>query len=142
MTNPRREFLKRGTMAALALSVPASLAKSSFANSSLLAAIGGTPRLSQTNFQPYVNSNFRISSAGSKVADVTLIKVTDLTLPRTQGPGTEVFSLSFDARTSKLIPQNTYRVSHEKLGEFDFLVVPIVSRKKDKPHYEVIVHCL
>jgi Domain of unknown function (DUF6916) len=144
MANPRREFIKKGAIAALALSVPAGAAKSSFA-ASLMAPLGGHSPLSMANFEPHLNSRFTIHAAGSKVAEVTLIQVRNLTKPaklKRQPQTKDCFSLLFDDPGLARLPQDTYVLSHASLGKLTFFIVPVLTKRSNRSRYEVIVNRL
>jgi len=138
MPNPRREFIKKSAIAALALSVPAGAAKSSFA-ASLIEPLSGHSPLSMANFEPHLNSRFTIHAAGSKVAEVTLIQVKNL---KCQRQIKECFSLLFDAPGISRLPQDTYVLQHDSLGRLTFLMVPVLTKRTNRSRYEVIINRL
>jgi hypothetical protein len=148
MSNQRREFIKRGAIAALAMSVPMGATKSSLA-SSLMDSISGHPPLSKANFEPHLNTRFAVYSAGSKVAGMTLIEITDLKRSasrvaklRKQPALQECFSLLFDDSQNTRLPQDAYVVKHASLGKFSFLMVPVLTKRAGRSHYEVIINRL
>lgn len=142
MANPRREFIKKGAIAALALSVPAGAAKSSFA-ASVMAPLSGHSPLSMANFEPHLNSRFTIHAAGSKVAEVTLIQVKDLTTKLKGQPQTkDCFSLLFDAPGTAGLPQDTYVLKHASLGQVTLLMVPVLTKRTNRSRYEVLINRL
>jgi hypothetical protein len=122
--------------------------KSSLA-SSLIESISGHPPLSKANFEPYLNTRFAVYGAGSKVAEMTLIEVTDLKRSasrlaklKNQPPLQECFSLLFDDSQMTRLPQDAYVVKHASLGKFSFLMVPVLTKRSTRSHYEVVINRL
>jgi hypothetical protein len=58
---------------------------------------------------------------------------------RTKGEG---FSLMFRGNRSKVLQQATYVIEHHKLGQFSFLVVPIMREDKSAIYYEAVINRL
>ncbi len=138
----RRNFLKSGTMVALATGIPGGLSK----------AIDVTARdlspnskfgLSKAAFEANLNSRFLIRAEGAQSFEVKLAEVIDLKRHRkgkVAAANKEGFSLLFEG--PKGIPQDNYSFEHEQMGKFDLLMVPIQSRKKKGRSYEVVVNRL
>lgn len=139
MATSRRNFLKRGTLVALAAGIPASLVGKVIARE----VDNSAPRfgLTKSVFQAQLNTNFIINEGASKVK-VELVKVGDLPHRGVVGPGKEAFSLRFRGDLDMPLKQNTYLFQHEKLGLFSFLLVPIRTRDSRSHYYEVIVNRL
>jgi hypothetical protein len=138
MGTSRRDFIKRGSLVALAAGLPVSLAERTAAGET--AAPSGAFGLNKAAFLAQLNSTFLINEGVSKVA-VRLVDVADL--PR-RGANVrkEAFSLLFRGAKATALKQNTYLIEHEKLGLFSFLIVPIMSKDKSAPHYEAIINRL
>ncbi len=138
MGTSRRDFIKRGSLVALAAGLPVSLAERTAASET--AVPSGAFGLNKAAFLSQLNSTFLINEGVSKVA-VRLVDVTDL--PRRGASARkEGFSLLFRGDKATALKQNTYLIEHEKLGLFSFLMVPIMSKEKGAHHYEAIVNRL
>ena len=136
MGKSRREFIKRGAVAAVALSVPATLAKSVSANS-VDAILGNEDRLAKANFARHLNTTFRVQASGSKSVDLKLIEVSEVAGNKKAG-----FSLLFDGARGKILSQDIYSFQHDKIGKFSMLLVPVVTRRRNQPQYQVIINKL
>jgi len=84
-------------------------------------------RLTATDFDPLVGTPFTVT-AQSEVVALDLLTVTPLRAPPARA-GAAVrrgpFSLVFRARTAKYLPQGTFALSHERLGQLDVFMVPV-----------------
>ena len=138
MSTSRRNFLRNGSLLALAVGVPTGLASKTLGSVSLLSS--NEVGLNKTAFLSQLNTDFLITKGGSKIA-VRLVDVSDLPRlgTRTKGEG---FSLMFRGNRSKVLKQATYRIEHNKLGEFSFLVVPIMRKDKSAIYYEAVINRL
>ena len=85
-------------------------------------------RFTSETFAPHLGEPFRVFPESSSAIEVTLIDVTVL------GGGSEgsgaaggrvPFSLVFRGPLQPVLPQRTYRVEHDGIGEFDLFLVPI-----------------
>jgi hypothetical protein len=74
------------------------------------------------DFRPLLNDHFRIAPDGADAFEVELVEVTEI--PREPG-GRAPFSLVFRGGPNPPLPQQIYRVEHEKLGGLDIFLVPI-----------------
>ncbi len=74
-------------------------------------------------FRPHVGSKFRLTAAGTKPVDTTLVQVVS-TPPDGR---TDAFILLFRSPTPP-IGQDTYRVEHATLGSFSLFLVPAGAR--------------
>jgi hypothetical protein len=136
MGKSRREFIKRGAVAAVAVSVPAALAKSVSANT-VGVLLGNEDRLARVIFARHLNTTFRARAAGSRTVNLKLIKISDLAGNKKAG-----FSLLFDGARGKVLSQDVYSFQHDEMGSFSLLLVPVVTRRRNQPHYEVIINKL
>jgi hypothetical protein len=137
MTSSRREFLKRGTLMALAAGVPLSLSDKT---------LGATPDsagsgLSKAAFESQLHTNFLINHEASKVP-VRLVEVTNLNSNKENKAGKEGFSLVFRGPKDTALQQNTYLIEHDKLGMFSFLIVPVKTKDKRTAHYAAVINRL
>jgi hypothetical protein len=137
MSSSRREFLKRGTLMALAAGVPLGLSEK--ASTMGLTGTSNASGLSLAAFESQLDTTFLINHEGSKVK-VKLIDVTSFASRKQSTTGKEGFSLLFHGPTDTVLKQNTYLIEHEKMGMFSFLIVPI--KVKNKTAYEAVVNRL
>lgn len=133
MSTSRRNFLKTGTMVALATGVPIAMvekvaAGESFTPSAL--AVG----LKKRDFEAQLNTEFRVTANKSKIC----VKLVDVAGLRSHTRNGEAFSLMFRGDASLSLSQNTYVIEHERLGKFSFLLVPM----RDGQHYEAVINRL
>ena len=136
MSSSRREFLKRGTLVALATGVPLTLTgKASGMGTS--AAAG----LSMTAFKSVLGTSFLFNHEAAKVK-VTLVDVGNLASRKQAAAGKEGFSLLFRGPQDLVLEQDTYLIEHEQLGMFSFLVVPVRTKDTRAPYYEAVINRL
>lgn len=93
--------------------------------------------LNQANFMNNVNTDFRIEHDLPKPVGLKLMSVT----PRVNEPheqaGMERFSAVFSGPVDFFLPQNTYRMVHPEMGEFEVFLVPI-AKEADGFRYEAV----
>ena len=74
------------------------------------------------DFRAQIGTTFRVEGLEAEV-DLELNSVDDLPV---SGPGrAEPFSLLFTGAADRFLPQATYRMRHETLGELEVFFVPI-----------------
>ena len=139
MSNSRRDFLKRGTLMAVAAGVPLSLTEK--ASGLGLKETAPKGRLSLEAFESERGSNFMIHNDGSKVK-VKLIDVASFASTKQTIKGKEGFSLIFQGPGDAVLKQNTFVIEHEKMGMFSFLLVPVKLQNKSAQHYEAVINRL
>ena len=139
MSTSRRNFLKKGSVIALAAGIPLSLAKHAVAEP--LIDSSGTRSLSKKDFARCLNSEFIIQSAGNGVK-TRLVAVNDIPRPRGLATEREGFLLLFRGSRSQELKQGTYVIENEKLGKFSFLLVPSKEGDKSGNHYVATVNRL
>lgn len=138
----RRNFLRSGTMVALAAGLPGGLSKSIQVTARNLSAnlkFG----LTKAAFEANLNSTFLIRAGNSQAFHVKLAEIADLKRHRkgkTAAANKEGFSLLFEG--PKAIPQANYSFQHDQMGKFDLLMVPIETRNKKGQSYEVVINRL
>ena len=154
MSLSRRKFLQAGAVAAIASGTPlsmnalASVAKTSNAGlskaSTLAASSNSVNHMSRAQFAAQLNTTFFIRSTGAHELPVRLVEIEDRVPEHLQDlaalRGKECFSLAFRG-PSKNIKQDTYRIRHAALGEFD-LFIGTVNNKKHGRIYEAIINHL
>jgi hypothetical protein len=148
MSLSRRKFLRAGTLVAISAGIPLRtlVAETLSQPSSFLPAntqLNAGLYLNRETFSRYLNTKFSFSHEAVEAVAVKLIEVNDLT-PNTVGPaaaGKECFALVFRGSHNAPLRQETYTVTHESLGKFDMLVVPI-ARNKEGVYYEAVFNRL
>ena len=136
MSSSRREFLKRGTLMALAAGVPLSLTEKAFGTTKSTAA-----GLNMAAFKSQLGTSFHINHQASKV-NFKLVDVTSFASGKQTAAGKEGFSLLFRGPKETTLKQDTYLIEHEQLGMFSFLVVPVGTKEARAPHYEAVINRL
>ena len=136
MSSSRREFLKRGTLMALAAGVPLALTEkaSGMENSK-------TAGLTLASFKSQLGTSFLINNEAAKVK-TTLVDVANFASRKQTVAGKEGFSLLFRGTQDTTLKQDTYLIEHEELGLFSFLIVPVRTRDTRAPHYEAVINRL
>jgi hypothetical protein len=92
---------------------------------------------SMQTFAEQLNTGFRFRLGESDVMEAQLIEVKDTGTTPIQ----EQFSLFFQTARGRPPQQALYRVEHEKLGEFDLLLVPVRADAQNT-YYEAIFNRL
>ena len=136
MSSSRREFLKRGTLMALAAGVPLSLTEKAFGTTKSTAA-----GLNMAAFKSQLGTSFHINHQASKV-NFKLVDVTSFASRKQTVAGKEGFSLLFRGPKETTLKQDTYLIEHEQLGMFSFLIVPVGTKDAHAPHYEAVINRL
>ena len=136
MRSSRREFLKRGTIVALAAGVPLALTEKAFGTTKSTAA-----GLNMASFKSQLGTSFQVNHQASKVK-ITLVDVVNFASRKETEAGREGFSLIFRGPQEATLKQDTYLIEHEQLGMFSFLVVPVGTKNKRGPHYEAVINRL
>ena len=77
--------------------------------------------LSSEQFAECLNSQFQIDAATNGSVPLELVGVTKVNY----SPRLDNFSLIFRGPNSPLVPQGSYRLNHQKLGEMTIFLVPI-----------------
>jgi len=138
MKSSRREFLKRGTLGALAAGVPLGL---SHTVAGRVTASSKTAVLNMAAFKSQLGTTFTINNEAAKV-NVKLVDITNLASRKQTAAGKEGFSLLFRGPQDNRLKQNTYLIEHAELGMLSFLIVPVGTRDTRSPYYEAIINRL
>jgi hypothetical protein len=136
MSSSRREFLKRGTLVALAAGVPLALTEKAFGTTKSI-AFG----LNMASFKSQLGTSFQINHQASKVK-ITLVDVANFASRKQAAAGKEGFSLLFRGPKEIPLKQDTYLIEHDELGMFSFLVVPVGTQGTRGPYYEAVINRL
>lgn len=138
MVVSRRGFMKRGSLLVLATGISLGSADRIFAHDADFT--NGEPvqdddpapfNYAKATFLPHVSTVFRIVYPdSSKILTTTLVSISDIgPVPDRPEAGRESFVLKFRG-TETLLSQNTYRIEHQVLGQFDLFLVPAGKDKK------------
>jgi hypothetical protein len=89
--------------------------------------------LTKEVFSENLNTRFRIPMPAGNAAELDLVEVVEtMSTPRQQQ-----FSVVFRGSLDYLLPQGTYHMEHEKMGEIDLFIVP-VGKEPDGFLYEAV----
>ena len=138
MKSSRREFLKRGTLVALAAGVPLALTENALGMGH---AKSTADCLNLESFESQLGTSFLINHEASKVK-TKLVNVTNFASEKQAAAGKEGFSLLFRGPKEATLKQGTYLIEHEELGRFSFLVVPVGTKDTRAAHYEAVINRL
>ena len=146
MSISRRGFLQSACISAVAAGLFSHSAVSAFAQKSELKDSKGYFQLpaqvfgdrlyqfTQATFEPYLQSNFRVTVGPYKVVNLTLVKVENQRprprkgMARTEG---ESYTLLFKADGKLSDLQQTYVLEHEALGKFSLFLVDAGEKEKE-----------
>jgi hypothetical protein len=92
-------------------------------------------QVSAADFTPHLHSPFRLT-AGKLSLELELLEVND-TGRKSAPEKRSGFGLLFKGAKDNLLPQQVYRIEHDKLEAMDLFIVPIRS-DKDGNYYEAI----
>lgn len=93
--------------------------------------------LKQESFTPLLNTRFEIRSRDGEAVEVELVEV--------NGKDTAVcqmFSLLFRGPLAPVLSQDTHRVRHAILGEFDLFIGPVHTGRTDAVFYQAVFNRL
>ncbi|HKO62061.1 MAG TPA: twin-arginine translocation signal domain-containing protein [Pyrinomonadaceae bacterium] len=138
MSTSRRNFLKNGTIVALAAGVPLGIAAKVSAGIISPSAPAEAGSLDKAAFEAALNSKFVVNANQARVS-VKLIDVQDL---GSRADGREAFSLMFRGDVLNSLQQNTYVIEHDQLGTFSFLLVPMKRDDRGRSRYEAVINRL
>ncbi len=88
-------------------------------------------------FSESLNSKFLLDGEGGELTALELVEVKDGYSDRRS----ESYALLFRGPNTFLLPQQTYRLKHDRLGEVDLFLVP-VGRDANGSYYEVVFNRL
>ncbi len=141
----RRSFLRAGGVAVVAAGTTGGL-------NALAAERGTTPEaaasqpgetthalMSKATFAAHLRTVFNDRADERREVPVELFEIRDCG-PAERRAGQECFALTFRARTSKALKQNTYQMEHRALGRFDLFIAPVKSEKHGRVYEAVINH--
>ncbi len=91
----------------------------------------------EAEFRQHLNTPFRVQVNAPKPIDLTLVAVESRPADASEEQGMERFSVFFSGSPELLLPQNTYRLAHPEMGEFDIFLVAI-AKEADGYRYEAV----
>ena len=142
MATSRRDFIKKGSIVALAAGVPLTVsARAAREVGTARASAAAGPKLKKSLFESQLNTTFVIRK-GPAEFPVKLVAVTDLHRYKGIPERKEGFTLSFRGKAGKALNQDTYVIEHKELGLFSLLLVPSMTRNKAAHHYEAVINHL
>ncbi|NIM11243.1 MAG: hypothetical protein GTO45_04560 [Candidatus Aminicenantes bacterium] len=89
--------------------------------------------LERSTFDPYLNKKFEIHTESSRVGEVELVEVIG-----NDSNSSESFSLVFWEKFGTQFGQNTYKIIHPEMGEFELFLVPIDNKGKAGFYYQAV----
>jgi len=138
MSSSRRAFLKQSTLVALAAGIPLALTEKT---SGMGTSTPTTTGLTFGAFRSQMGTSFVINHELKKVK-ATLVDVNSFASRQQTAAGKEGFTLLFRGPLDTAFKQDTYRIEHEKLGLFSFLMVPAKTSDKSAAYYAVVINRL
>jgi hypothetical protein len=87
-------------------------------------------------FREQLNSQFTVHQDNAAAITLELVDVAENDL----SPKMELFSLSFRGPFRPRLDQQTHRLKHEKLGEFEIFLTPISADQQNGTVYEAVFH--
>jgi len=93
--------------------------------------------LNKSDFDPYLNSKFEISHKETGSINAELVKIESWDKDITEG-----FSLLFKGPKDNIMPHDILRLKHNKIGDFDLFMGPVVYPEQDGIYYEAIFNNL
>lgn len=79
----------------------------------------------EAEYTKHLNTKFRVLVEAPVPIELTLVSVTPRRIEAHEQEGMERFSAMFMGPLEIFLPQQTYRVSHPEMGEFDLFLVPL-----------------
>jgi hypothetical protein len=88
--------------------------------------------LSKDTFNEHLNTRFRVilEALGERVVELELAEVVDFPTLTHSRSDVERFSVYFYGPRELALPQATYRLAHERMGEFDIFLVPVALEQR------------
>lgn len=95
--------------------------------------------LKRTDFEPFLNTFFNLRPENQRAVRLQLLEVADLTRKANHQLNYlgDSFSLLFQDLKRTRLPQKTYEISHDALGSFSLLLVPVGLRGN---RYEAVIN--
>jgi len=87
-------------------------------------------------FREQLNSTFKVQHEPAGAITLELVDVIESDL----SPKMELFSLHFRGPFRPRLDQQTHRLEHEKLGDFEIFLTPISADQQNGTIYEAVFH--
>ena len=81
--------------------------------------------LTEKEFSQHVNTKFRANLDADNGVDLELVEVKGYMSRHNEQTGMERFSVYFQGPGEPYLPQKSYTVQHDQMGEFEIFIVPI-----------------
>jgi hypothetical protein len=81
--------------------------------------------LTEKEFSQHVNTKFRANLDAENGVDLELVEVKGYMSKHNEQTGMERFSVYFQGPGEPYLPQKSYTVQHDQMGEFEIFIVPI-----------------
>lgn len=94
-------------------------------------------QLKKESFDAHMNDKFEIHTESAGVVEVELVEGTE-----ENNENVECFSLIFKGPKDKEFEQGIHKIKHQKIGELNLFLVPIVSKKQDGIYYQAVFNRL
>ena len=92
--------------------------------------------LTHDEFSKHVGTQFNIVFSDGEIS-LTLVECKPYMPQANEQGGMERFSVFFDGPANLMLPQRTYPMRHEEMGEFDIFMTPL-SRDQNGVRYEAV----
>jgi hypothetical protein len=87
-------------------------------------------------FREQLNSPFKVQHEPAGTITLALVDVAE----NDSSPRMELFSLQFRGPFRPRLEQQTHRLEHEKLGEFEIFLTPVSADQQNGTIYEAVFH--
>ena len=85
--------------------------------------------LTEKEFSQHVGTKFSVRLEAQQI-DLELVEVEGYFSKSNEQTGLERFSVFFSGPSEVSLPQGTYHLEHERMGEFEIFIVPIARNEK------------
>jgi len=86
--------------------------------------------MTEREFSRHLNTKFRVKIQASSPVELELVEVIGYPGNRGDQDGLERFSVYFIGAGETTLPQSTYTLQLERMGEFDIFIVPIAGNER------------
>lgn len=139
----RRHFLRAGAVTVAAAGAPASInalaAGLSARDKATARTDGARALMTKAMFAPHLRTTFNVLMPRGQKLRVELVELSDCGQADRRA-SEECFALTFRAPAHRALGQNTYRLEHAKLGEFDLFIAPVRGDKHGQAYEAIVNH--
>ncbi|HYY42994.1 MAG TPA: hypothetical protein VE775_09700, partial [Pyrinomonadaceae bacterium] len=98
--------------------------------------------MTKAMFAPHLHTTFAIKTEDAQTVGVELVELHDRATAHKGAAQAEreCFALTFRAPAHRALKQNTYRIEHRALGQFDLFVAPMKSARHGQVYEAIINH--